>query len=407
MVIARGRPGHAVRQMRVVAHVEEIVGALRVRIIIAVIAALRRRRIAERVQVGRPVGRQVRIEERLGIRRIELDRSRDAAGGRLEEGGRVLVRLGHVVIVEIERQLAGLVVMDELGIGLIAALGAVEIPGTGVLARRRDIGRIAAAGAEPTAVDADEGARRIEAADRLAELDAKLVERRRRIGFDRAAEIAVRRGGEIAGAGRHDDPADILRNDRALRRQAIVIAVALVAQRHAVHRVAELVAGKAVDEDLRVLLVIAPGIGGDVKHAGQGLDRLERRDAGQDLLHLRPVELGRRAGRAAGDDDRRRGVELGIAGLRRAGGLSIAGLRRAGIRDGGLRGRRIGAEQCAGEREQAGSGTDHGGPFVVDVAAVQNEAPVPPHDAIFASFRLRSRDSGCAMTRRAPTGRRC
>jgi len=30
----------------------------------------------------------------------------------------------------------------------------------------------------------------------------------------------------------------------------------------------------------------------------------------------------------------------------------------------------------------------------VDVAALQNEAPVPPHDAIFASFRLRSRDSG-------------
>jgi hypothetical protein len=29
----------------------------------------------------------------------------------------------------------------------------------------------------------------------------------------------------------------------------------------------------------------------------------------------------------------------------------------------------------------------------VDVAALQNEAPVPPHDAIFASFRLRSRDN--------------
>ncbi|EEF25505.1 conserved hypothetical protein, partial [Ricinus communis] len=295
--------GDIVGDLRVIARIGEVVGALRIRIIIAVIAALRRRGIAQRIDVA-AITVEIRIEERLGIGRVELHRRGGAAGRRLEEDGGVLVRLGHVVIVEIERQLADRIVMNELGIGLPAALPAVEVPGLGLLPRDRDIAGIGAAAAEIAGVEAQEGARRVVAARGLVGGHAERLGGIGRIGLHRAAQVAVRGGGEIAGTRRHDDAADILRDHRALRRKAVVVAIALVAQRNAVHRVAELVAGKAMDEDLGVLLVVPPGVGRDVEHAGQRLDRLQRRDAGQDLLDLARRDRGGRARLLGGDEDR-------------------------------------------------------------------------------------------------------
>ncbi len=330
MIIAGRRPGDVRGEVRVVAQIAEQVGALRIRIIIAVVAADRRGRVAERAEVRGAIGREIGVKERLGIGRVELHCARRAAGRRLEEDGGIFVRLSHVVIVEERGELADMVLMDELGVDLIAALLAVEVPCARILARRRDIGRIAAA--EGAAVEPHEGARGRIAADGLADLCAEFLERVGRIGLDRAAEIAVRGGGEIARAGRHDHAADILRDHRALRRQAVVIAIALVAERQAVHRIAELLPAEAVDEDLRVLLVIAPRVGGDVEHAGQRLDRLQRRDAGQDLLHLGAGQRGRRARRFGGDDDALgRGVVAGGRvgrGCSRRGGGSSGGVGR-------------------------------------------------------------------------------
>jgi hypothetical protein len=91
----------------------------------------------------------------------------------------------------------------------------------------------------------------------------------------RAAQVAGRGNAQLARARGHHRAADVFRNHRALGRQAVEVAIALVAQRHAVHRVAQLADREAVDEELGVLLIVAPRIGGDVEHAGQRLDRLE------------------------------------------------------------------------------------------------------------------------------------
>ena len=306
----------------------KIIGALRIRVIIAVIAAFRRGRVAERAEVIGAIAVEVRVEERLRVRRVELRRAGGFAGRGLEEDRRILVRLRHVVIVEVQRQLAEAVIVDELGVRLPAALNTVEVPGAGPLADARHIGAVGAP-AEGAGVDPHEGARRVVAADGLRGLNAERRQRAGRIGFDRAAQIAVRRGGKIARAGRDDDAADVFRNHRALRRQAVVIAVALVAERDAVHRIAELVAGKAMDEDLGVLFVVPPRIGGDVQHAGQRLDCFERADAGQDLLHLGAGQLHRGTRAATGDDDGG-GLPGGIRRIVRRGGGRLRLLRTDG-----------------------------------------------------------------------------
>ena len=131
---------------------------------------------------------------------------------------------------------------------------------------------------------------------------------------------------EVAGAGRQDHAADVFADDRALRRQAVVIAVLLVAERHAVHRVAELLAAEAVHEQRDVLLVVAPRVGGLEADAGQGFQRLQRVNAGQDLLHVGLGDGDRGAGLVRGHFD---GGDRAVGGSLRAAAAS-APHRRAG-----------------------------------------------------------------------------
>ena len=293
--------------MGIIAGIAKIVGALGIRIIVAVIAAHRGRRIAVGIHIGADAG-QIVVEERLGVGRVGLHR----IGRRDAEHGRILVRFDLVGIVEKQGQLARAVIMDEFGVGLPATLLPVEIPSPRALAGHAQIGRIVAT--EGAGIEPDIAARGGVGPYSLVQQQAAFGRGVGREGFNRAAQIVGRRSAEIARAGGDDHAADVLRDHRPLRRKSVVVAVVLVAQRDPVHRVAELLEIEAVDEDLGILLVGPPRIGCDVEHAGQGLHCLQRRNTRQDLLDFALRDGRGGTGRLGGDDN---GALLVAIGRRR------------------------------------------------------------------------------------------
>ena len=94
--------------------------------------------------------------------------------------------------------------------------------------------------------------------------------------LDRAAQIAGRGDAKRPAPGGQTHAGDVFARQRARRAEAVVIAILLVAQRHAIQGKAELLGGETMDHQGFILLVIAPGIGGLIDHPRQGVDRLER-----------------------------------------------------------------------------------------------------------------------------------
>ena len=175
MVIDLVRPAQLVAQVGVEFGVAEIIGALRIAVVIAVIVACRRRSGAGRRQVGeRRI--EVRIQERAGVGRAGF-------AGKVNRA--VLVRLDLVRVIEKQRQLAGAALVDQLGIELIAALAAIEIPGARCVMQVRQVSAVAFA--EQAGVVAQKGARGVVAAHGLLHAGAARTRRVARIGFDRAA----------------------------------------------------------------------------------------------------------------------------------------------------------------------------------------------------------------------------
>ena len=142
-------------------------------------------------------------------------------------------------------------------------------------------------------------------------------------GFHRAAQIARRLRSERARALADAHAADILAADRAGDVQAVVIAIAHVAQRNAVEGEAELVLVEAADGDALRPFIIAERVGGLEIDAGQlfdGLERIGARRQGDDVLARDFLHLARFA--AAKDDD------FGALGRRIGGGQGVLGKRR-------------------------------------------------------------------------------
>ena len=223
------------------------------------------------------------------------------------------------------------VVVDVLQIDLIALLVAVEVPGLRVLVQ---VGHIAGAEAGLSGVEAHEGAGGVVAAEGLAHIGAHGGGGIAREGLDRAAQVAGRGHTQPASAGREHHTADVLAGQRTGRAEAVVVAVLLVAQRHVIHGVAELLGGEAVHEQGFVLLVVAPGIGGFEQDARQGLNRLQRVDTRHQLLDFRPADRHRRT-RCLGRSDH----HFGHRGRRID--------------------RRLLSLSCAGHRQHAGRGSGH------------------------------------------------
>ena len=225
-----------------------------------------------------------------------------------------------------------------LAVELRVALRTVALPLVAVVPGAADVGREIALAA---AVHAHEGARGRFGADGLRHAHAEVF---RRLGGEeaqRAAQVAGGRGIDRAAALRQFGAVEVLADDRAADMQAVVVAVAHVAQRDAVEREAELLLRKAADAQLGRPLVVAPRVGTLEIHARQLRDGLERAGAG---CFAREVVLAQRlhlAGLAGTDDGN--GVELGGAGVVAPVGHGLGGCG-AGLQaqqDGGGEDRRL------------------------------------------------------------------
>ena len=167
----------------------------------------------------------------------------------------------------------------------------------------------------------------------VADVEAALGRRITAESLDGAAQVAGRGHAQRARARRQGHAADVFRGHGARDRQAVVVAVLLVAQRHAIQGVAQLLGREAVDEQREVLLVVAPRIGGPIDDAGQELDGLQRISAGKDALDLLGFHGHGRARLAlAGDDHLLDAGQVGVGG--RVGG----GRRCDRVGGGGVRG---------------------------------------------------------------------
>ncbi|MNS71278.1 hypothetical protein D3C72_1046420 [compost metagenome] len=272
MVIHLVGPGRAFGQVGVELGVGQVIGALRIAVVIAVIVAVR---------CGRRAGWRQVIEGRLEVRVQEGARVRRARfAGHVH--GAVFVRFDLVRVIEEQGQLARVAAVDVLGIELVAALARIEVPGPRFVVQDGKIG--AAAVAEGARVVAGKRARGAVAAHRLLHAGALRGQRVAGIGFDGAAQVAGRGRGQIARARRQHDAAHVFADHGALWRQAVVVAVLLVAQRHAIHGVAQLLARKAMHEQRQVLFVVAPRVGRLEADARQGLQGFQGIRAGQDFL---------------------------------------------------------------------------------------------------------------------------
>ena len=178
------RPGDVAGQTQVILQIAQIIGALRIGIVIAIVHRLG---LVEQVAAGIDIGARripVRVEERAGVGLIGLRRR-----GRVDvAGGGVLVRLDLVRKSEIAGQLADAVFMRELGIGLPATLHAAEIPRAGALAQAGEIQLVAAA--KLAAFKAGIGARRAIGTNRLVQIQPAFGRRVAAEHFHRAAKVA-------------------------------------------------------------------------------------------------------------------------------------------------------------------------------------------------------------------------
>ena len=343
VVVGLVGPGDVAGDLVVVLHVAQQVGPLGGAEAVGEVVALGDRRGPRTTRQRRGACRQVGIEE--GPR---IGREAGRSGGLLVavvDG--VLVGFDLALPVEEGGELAVLAVVHELHVRLVVALVTVEVPGLCVVVK---VGRVGAVAVPQVAgIEAQEGPRGLVAAQGLAQVDLAGLGRIAREGVDRAAQIASGRHAQGPGARRQVHPRDVLAADGAGRREAIVVAVLLIAERHAVERITQLLRREAVDEQRQVLLVVAPGVGGHIDHARQGLDRLQWADPGKSLLDFLRPELDRRARlpRHGDHDLRDGGVEA------RGGGVSFGGVGAGG----GEPERR--ASQKAGAE---GGGLGHGSP---------------------------------------------
>ena len=333
VVIHLVSPGHAFGQVGVELGVGQVIGALRIAVVIAVIVAVRSRRGARRRQVIQ--GRlEVRVQEGARVRRARLA---------LHVHGAVFVRLDLVRVIEEQGQLARLAAVDVFGIELVAALARIEVPGARFVVQDGKVG--AAAVAEGARVIAGKRARGAVAAHRLLHAGALRGQRVAGIGFDGAAQVAGRGRRQVARARGQHDAAHVFADHGALRRQAVVVAVLLVTERHAIHGVAELLAGKAMHEQRQVLLVVAPWIGRLEADARQGLQGFQGIRAGQDFLDFILAQGDRRTRLARGN------FHGGHRCVVINGRCHLGGGGRHGGGDGSLRQRRQG-EACGASAQQ-------------------------------------------------------
>gem|GEM_PF-5173826 len=190
----------------------------------------------------------------------------------------LIVLLAAVGIAQPAIQLAVADRDHDLGIDHMLVLRALALP---LVGRAVSIGDIAANAVGAAHVQPGEGAPGLVAAIGEVALRAQRIGRVDREGLDRAAQIAGRLGAERTRALRHADGADILAADGAGDMQAVMIAIAHVAQRNAVEGEAELVLVEAADADALRPFIAAERIGRLEIDAGQLLDRFERIGAGR------------------------------------------------------------------------------------------------------------------------------
>ena len=157
--------------------------------------------------------------------------------------------------------------LDQLGIRLMLALAAKALP---LVGGQVAIGQIALEpAAQIAAIGADEGTNGVVAAIGAGGDQIGGVGGRAAFELQRAAQIAGRGGAERARTLRNGGAADIFGNNRAADMQAVDVAIAHVAERHAVERKAELVLVEAAQRDARRPFIGAKGVGGLEIDAGQ------------------------------------------------------------------------------------------------------------------------------------------
>ena len=192
---------------------------------------------------------------------------------------------------------AGPEAVHDLGVELVLRLLAVTFAFFRALAGAAQVQLGAAA--NDAGVDPHEGARGVVAAERLGQRQAAFVARIERDELHRAAQVAGRCGGEHAGALRHRHAANVFRRDRTADVQAVIGAIAHVAERDVVEREAQLRLAEAADAETGRPFVGAERIGRLEAHARHFFECLQRAGTGQhfhqvvarDVLHLAGLAL--------------------------------------------------------------------------------------------------------------------
>ncbi len=204
-------------------------------------------------------------------------------------------------------------VVDRLAVELALGLAAVALPLVHVAVRTGQIHReaVVVAGVQPRI-----GAPGTVAAEALRHGDAVFGRRVGRIELHGAAQVAGRRRAECTDALGQLGATEILGDQRATDVQAVLVAVAHVAQRDAVESEAQPVLVETAQADAGRPLVVAEWIGRLEVHARLALQDLQRAGArrqdlhvlGGDALHLARLAL----------TDHRDGIEcLGAARIQR------------------------------------------------------------------------------------------
>ena len=265
-------------------------------IIIGIIDKADRRRIGGAETVGR--------DHHAGVAAVGTDKG-DAHGGRPIIGDIVKERtettqhflveilvIAFLAVAEVQESAKagrGGRIGGDLGVDLSRALRTRALPLVGTDVRAADVGRHAA---DITGVERAINAERVAVAIGRVAGNAQFLLRRATEEFDGAAQVGGGGGAERAGALADAGGADIVGDDGAADVKAVGVAIAHVAQRHAIQREAELVLVKTAQRDAGRPFIDAERIGRLEIDARQLLDGDKRAPARNGQLDVIGLDLG-------------------------------------------------------------------------------------------------------------------
>ena len=334
MVIALHREAEDVGQRRIEPQAAQPIAAQAAGIIIGIIDAGDRRRIDFTGGVGQARHKAADIAA-IGPDLRDLQCQRPVAGNIIPIIAKAVDLFERQILIiiflpvgEIDKtgQLAAArEIINRLGIDLVRALGADAFPLLGI---EIAIGKRAAKAAKRAGIQPDIAADRVIRAIGEIAGDPEILAGITRLELDGAAKIGRAGGAERAGALADTNTANVVGDDGAADMQAVGVAIAHVAQRHAIKGEAKLVLVEAAQRNPCRPFVDAERIGRLEIDAGQLLNRLERAGASDGLAQIDLRHLGDLADLAAAENDDFRVFIEGDLGDGGRGGLRMRGIRK-------------------------------------------------------------------------------